>query len=176
MEIPNFLIEMSKQMNNEDVRCTAEPIWTVCYDEWLSCADDRGDKTILLLCDNGDHYIECDDTDHTEIFEYLKEYHPIWSMALIHEFDEEEDDIDELSSYLELDEYIELPDELTIEKLDMQKHRKIVKSCLTEEDARYFIKRKQHDYAPLYTYVESMIFCPQMIELRAWIKSITKDN
>ena len=175
MIIPEFLIEMSEQMNNEDVRCTAEPIWTVCYDEWLTCADDRGDKTVLLLSDNGDNYIECSDSDHTGIFDYLKEHYPVWCMTLIHEFDEEEGNIDELSSYLELDDYVDLPDNLTIEKLEMQRYRKIVKSCLTEEDARHFIKRKQHDYAPLYTYVESMIFCPQMIELRAWIKSI-KNN
>ena len=29
MEIPKFLIEMSEQMNNEDNRCTAEPVWQV---------------------------------------------------------------------------------------------------------------------------------------------------
>jgi len=173
MKVPEFLTEMSEQMNNEDVRCTAEPIWTVCYDKWLTCADDRGDKVILLLCDAGE-YFEYDDTDYTELFEYLKEYHPVWCMKLINECDEEEDDIDELSNYFDPDDiFIELPVDMTIEKIAMQKERTIVKSCLTEEDARYFIKRKQHDYARLYTYVESMIFCPQMIELRAWIKSLT---
>jgi len=176
MEIPKFLAEMSEQMNNEDVRCTAEPIWTVCYDKWLTCADDRGDKNILLLCDGGDHYIECDEDNYAEIFDYMKDYHPEWCMNLIHEYEEEEDDIDELSNWFDPDELYSytMPDGLTIEKIAMQKERTIVKSCLTEDDARYFIQRKQHDYAKLYTYVESMIFCPQMIELRAWIKSLTK--
>jgi len=176
MKAPKFLIEMSEQMNTEDVRCTAEPIWMVCYDKWLTCADDRGDKTILLLCDNGDNYLECDDDDYTPIFDYLKEYHEEWCMKLITDSDEEEDDIDELSTWFDPDDMYNysLPDGLTIEKLDMQKERTIVKACLTEEDARYFIQRKQHDYAKLYTYVESMIYCPQMIELRAWIKSLTK--
>ena len=93
MEIPKFLIEMSEQMNNEDNRCTADPIWMVVHDNWLTCADDRGDKNILLLCNGGDHYIECDEDDYTEIFTYLKEDHEEWCMELIREHDEEEDDI-----------------------------------------------------------------------------------
>ena len=128
----------------------------------------------MLLCDGGDHYIECDDDDHTEIFDYLKEYHEEWCMKLITGCDEDEDDIDELSNYFDPSDFWgELPIDITIEKLAMQKERTIVKSCLTEEDARFFIRRKQYDYAKLYTYVESMIFCPQMIELRAWIKSLS---
>ena len=175
MKIPEFLTEMSEQMNTEDVRCTAEPIWMVCYDKWLTCAEDRGDKTILLLCDNGE-YLECDDDDCTPIFDYLKEYHPIWSMKTVNDIDEDSIDVDDLNDYLDPDDlWIDLPDDVTIEKLCMQKERTIVKACLTEEDARYFIKRKQHDYAKLYTYVESMNHCPQMIELREWIKSLTHE-
>ncbi len=29
--IPDFLLEMSKQINTQDNRITAEPIWQVCY-------------------------------------------------------------------------------------------------------------------------------------------------
>lgn len=98
-------------------------------------------------------------------------------MKLIAERDEEEDDINELSTWFDPDDfYGQLPADMTIEKLAMQKEREIVKACLTQDDADYFIKRKQHDYAKLYTYVESMIYCPQMIELRAWIKNLTLDN
>ena len=50
------------------------------------------------------------------------------------------------------------------------------KVFLTEEDANWFIKRKQHDYPKLYTYVESLCFCPQMIELRGWIKSLSQEG
>ena len=117
--------------------------------------------------------IECEEEDHTDIFDYLKEYHPDWCMNLINESDEGEDDIDELSNWFDPDSFCcELPNELTIERLAMKKERTIIKSCLTEDDAMFFIKRKQHDYAPLYTYVESMVYCPQMIELRNWIKSL----
>lgn len=35
------------------------------------------------------------------------------------------------------------------------------------------IKRKQHDYPPLYTYAISLCYCWNMIELRNWIKSLS---
>ena len=184
MEIPKFLTEMSEQMNNKDVRCTAEPIWTVCYDKWLTCADDRGDKTILLISDDCS-YKECD--NESEVLTYLHEHHCDWINSVKLDLYNDDclcDDYDSFEAYLECDDFelnldytdYDYPDGLNIERLCMQSERVIVKSCLTEEDARYFIKRKQHDYAKLYTYVESMIFCPQMIELRGWIKSLTKEN
>ena len=177
MEIPKFLIEMSEQMNNEDNRCTADPIWMVVHDNWLTCADDRGDKNILLLCNGGDHYIECDEDDYTEIFTYLKEDHEEWCMELIREHDEEEDDIDELSNWFDPDDVFQsLPENVTIEKLAMQKEMKVINSHLTEEGAKQFIARKQHDYPKLYTYVYSMYHCNQMKELRAWIKSINNGD
>lgn len=175
MEIPKFLLEISDQMNNEDNRCTADPIWMVCHDNWLTCAEGRGDKVVLLLQDD-DYYLECDDADHTEIFEYLKERYPDWCMQFIAEYDDEEDNIDELSSYLDLsDAFIKLPSDITIETLEMQKEMKIINAHLTEKGAKQFIARKQHDYPRLYTYVYSMYFCSQMKELRGWIKSLTKE-
>jgi hypothetical protein len=166
-EIPAFLIEMSKQMHEQDNRITAEPIWVVCYDEWLTCGSGRGDKIIMLLIDDGE-YIKCDDSDHFPIYEHLTEYHSEWCQE---HFDTV--DADELSDSLNL-YYDELPDGVSVEQLDMQKVVHKLKYCLTEADANWFIKRKQHDYPKLYTYVESMVYCPQMIELRNWILSLTK--
>tara|TARA_R110002033_G_scaffold166065_1_gene204439 strand:- start:249 stop:869 length:621 start_codon:yes stop_codon:yes gene_type:complete len=175
-QIPAFLIEMSKQMHEQDNRCTAEPIWVVCYDEWLTCADDRGDKSVLLLSDGGDHYVECDDADHSDIFDHLKEYYPEWCIKTLKDIDDDLDDIDDLLDYIDLDDlWVDLPFGVTIEKIDMQKVVHKTKYCLTEADANGFIQRKQHDYKKLYTYVESMNYCPQMIELRNWILSLTTE-
>lgn len=177
-ELPAFLIEMSEQMNNEDNRCTADPIWMVCHDNWLTCADDRGDKTILLM-QGDDHYIECDDSDHTEIFEYLYEHHEEWCLAYIKEYGDEEEEniVDELANCVTLDDSYSntLPDGITIERLCMQKEMKVINAHLTLEGANQFIARKQHDYPKLYTYVYSMYFCEQMKELRGWIKSLAKE-
>ena len=166
-------------MNNEDNRCTADPIWMVCHDEWLTCADDRGDKTILLLCDD-DNHIECDIDDHTKIFEYLYESHNEWCIEYIATYGDE----DELDAFYELCNILDvndglassLPEGVTTEELCMQKTMKVINSHLTLDGANQFIDRKQHDYPKLYTYVYSMYFCNQMKELRNWIKSINQGD
>lgn len=181
MDIPKFLIEMSEQMNVEDVRCTAEPIWMVCYDKWLTCADGRGDKEIYLINDHSE-YAECD--NESEVITYMHDNHTDWIHSIKVQKYEDDclcDDYDSLEHYLESDDFeLDLdystyvyPTNLEIEKICMQKEMTVVKACLTQNDADYFIGRKQHDYAPLYTYVFSMIYSPQMIELRGWIKSLT---
>jgi len=174
MNIPSFLLEMSEQINTQNNRITAEPLFQVCYDKEHVTADGYeeyvtygfvgdGDYTLILSTENG----SMADNDHA--IEYLKENHPSfcddWSESFekdISEFDfEEEYENYEMSS-------------LEFQINYMTRRREVVKSCLTEADANWFIQRKQHDYPRLYTYVESMIYCPQMIELRNWIKSLTK--
>ena len=71
-DIPKFLIEMSEQMNNEDNRCTADPIWMVVYDNWLTCADGRGDKEIFLINDDCE-YTECESSE--DVAKYMEEHH-----------------------------------------------------------------------------------------------------
>jgi hypothetical protein len=173
MELPKFLIEMSEQMNKEDVRCTAEPIWMVCYDKWSTCADGRGDKEIWLLCDDGE-YIDTDIEDPKVILDHLVEYYAEWVDCWLFD-DDEKGNTEHFFDNFDL-EYGTLPSGVSVEKISMQKEMAVVKACLTQDDADYFIERKQHDYAKLYTYVFSMIYCPQMIELRNWIKTLTNNN
>jgi hypothetical protein len=177
--IPAFLIEMSKQMHEQDNRITAEPIWQVrCkrfrptaqgYSDIFHILDTENDYGLVansssdininqqivnyLDCDPDDLPIvleswvdgECELTDGQEKIDYFLENFDI--------------DIDEIDGFdvIWVEEYVD-----------------IVKSAfLTEVDANWFIQRKQHDYPKLYTYVVSMYLCPQMIELRNWILSLT---
>jgi hypothetical protein len=169
-EIPAFLIEMSEQLNTQKNRCTRDPIFVVCYDKEITCADDRGCRTVWFDCENEYHEIcEIDGgADSALMAEYLLEHEP----GIMCQWCEDEGccatDFD-----IDLHEGI-LPDHY--EKLAMQELREKVKFCLTEADAQSFISRKQHDYPKLYIYVESMAFCPQMIELREWIKGLVKNG
>ena len=105
MEIPKFLLEMSEQMNNEDNRCTADPIWMVCHDHWLSCADGRGDKEIYLINDDSE-YTECD--NESEVLTYLHEHYCDWitSVKLSH-YDDNclSDDYSSFDEYVERDDF-----------------------------------------------------------------------
>ncbi len=175
MEIPDFLLEMSEQINTQENHATAEPIWQVCYNKWLTCADGRGDKIIILLYD-GDEYFNFEDSfdfcrhineeyiDNPELFKEFLKINEADSEFKI--FNYEWYGLPELKYFFD-----DLPFE-SIELIEMQKIREVVKTCLTESDAQFFIDRKQHDYPKLYKYVESMVFCPQMIELRNWIKGL----
>lgn len=167
-EIPKFLIEMSEQLNTQDNRITAEPIFQVRCKRSKVTADGFQDWVEWVNKD-ADYDVICRDDDSPLMTEYLVENFPDWISRFVSDNDIEAEDF---ADYFDLNLHDdELPDAL--EKFYVTEYEDIVKSCLTEADAQAFIDRKQHDYPPLYIYVESMTFCPQMIELRNWIMSIT---
>ncbi|EGT3627669.1 ead/Ea22-like family protein [Morganella morganii] len=185
IEVPAFLLEMSQQMHQQPSRCTAEPMWQVRFKKDLITEEGYNDHHWEIVdTEDGDilyHSLVCDktaladwlvdnnhewcktwllDNDIIEIYhDVVKSFDEVFTQAFIEDFDVE-------------DNYDELPEQL--KKFHLQETEEVVKTCLTEADALAFIARKQHDYPKLYTYVESMVFCPQMIELRNWILSLTK--
>ena len=42
-EIPDFLLKMSEQLNTQDNRITADPLWMVCYDKEYPTSEDYGE-------------------------------------------------------------------------------------------------------------------------------------
>lgn len=169
MDIPKFLLEMSTQLNTQDNRITAHPIWLVCYDKEYPTSEDHADHYEWADCSDEYHVIyksNSDQVENQEMIKYFSEYKEEWIKETLQ--DHGQDDINEC--IIDFD-YDDVPS--GIEKIWLNSKQEVVKACLTEADANWFIKRKQHDYAPLYTYVYSMCYCPQMIELRNWIKSLT---
>lgn len=182
MEIPKFLLEMSKQMNEQNNRCTADPVWQVrCkrtrptdrdYSDVFHVIDRDGDYSLVadssLDLDVNQqivNYLDCDPEDLPTVLESWVDNES--------QFDNGNDKLEYFLENFDADD-----DEL--EGLDciwVEEYEEIVKSAfLTEADANWFIQRKQHDYPKLYTYVASMYLCPQMIELRNWIKSLESEG
>ncbi len=188
IEIPAFLLEMSQQMHQQSNRCTAEPIWQVRCKRYLvteegyneshwEIIDSDGDGYALYRSDIGykealagwladnDHQWCSNwlfDNDLESIYQDMTHVHgdafdEVFIKAFIDDFDVKSD-------------YAQLP--VPLKRLYLQETEEVVKTCFTEADALAFIARKQHDYPKLYTYVESMVFCPQMIQLRNWIMSL----
>lgn len=169
-EIPDFLIKMSRQINTQNNRITRDPIFVVCYDEKLTTAQGYQEDGSEWVGEDG--YI-CDGDDKEALLSHLKEHHQDWFDSFAEQLDLDEDE--EVDCDLDFDpEFCDLPEDIT--RWFYQKVRRPIKYCLTETDANAFIARKQHDYPELYTYVESMVFCPQMIQLREWIMSLTKES
>ncbi len=183
MEIPKFLTEMSEQMNNENNRCTADPVWQVrCKRTRVTSSDnsdlfeiiDRENDYILVATNKESddinqqiiNYLDCDVDDLPIILEQ-------WLDSNAEDCTSGEDKIEFFIENFDCEaEELEGLDLIWVEE-----YEDIVQGAfLTEQDANWFINRKQHDYPKLYTYVASMYFCPQMKELRAWIKSLTKNG
>jgi len=81
-KLPDFLIEMSKQINTQDNRITADPLWMVCYDKEYPTSEDYGEYYQLLDCENEYHVIYCSkntDGDESEsVKEYMREHYENW--------------------------------------------------------------------------------------------------
>jgi len=176
-QIPAFLIEMSKQMNEQGNRMTADPIFQVRYKHYLVTAEGYNDHHWEIIePDDGHTLYHSEVCDKQRLAEWLGDNEAEWSESWLESL--ESDDL--ASGFIDVfcdnfdveNDFDELPDSLM--KIHLQEVEEVIKTCLTEADARAFIARKQHDYPKLYTYVESMVYCPQMIELRNWILSLTK--
>lgn len=179
IEIPKFLIEMSEQINTQGNHMTADPIWQVCYDEKVLTEEGYEDGVRIMAFNDGEPSMlydseSCDDMSH--FIEDALENYPEIVDKTVNFFKEELFDPEYNFKCFCFDDFeeSEFNDPERYFLFRYKKVRTVVKSCLTEKDAEWFINRKQHDYAPLYMYVYSMVFCPQMIELREWIMSLTK--
>lgn len=185
IEIPAFLLEMSQQMHQQDNRCTAEPIWQVRCKRYLPTEEGYDEHHWEIVdTDGGTALYRSDKSDMKQaLAEWLAENDHQWCSNWL--FDNDIDEVchdvshtfDEVFIEAFIDKFNlesdhdQLPDPL--KKFHLQETEEVIKTCLTEADARAFIARKQHDYPKLYTYVESMVYCPQMIQLRNWIMSLT---
>lgn len=183
IELPEFLIEMSKQLDEQDNRITADPIWQVRCRRFRPTAEGYSDTFHIMDTENDYELVADSSLDsgiNEQIVSYLHCDPDDLPLELETWVDSQDDDIDDGQS--KIDYFIENFDHevdniYCFSTVWVDEYEDIVKSAfLTEADANWFIKRKQHDYPPLYTYVASMYLCPQMIELRNWILSISKES
>lgn len=188
-EIPEFLLEMSKQLNKQDNRMTADPLFEVRYKKYIVTEEDYNQHHWEVINDEGDSYYHSENDENlNELAEYLFEYHKEWCIEWLevnrieHEMNPDRwpDDYSDLEAFQDIFNcefdfgWHYLPYDL--KKLHMQEIEVTVNSHFTEADANAFIKRKQHDYPPLYTYAISMCYCWNMIELRKWIMSLSNEG
>lgn len=173
IEIPAFLLEMSKEINTQDNCMTSEPIITVCHDERLTTAEGYQEDGSKWCGEDG---VICDGGDIEGLLDHLRDNYESWyeSYCDNNDIDQDDDDsFDQAMGYFD-PEIEDLPEDVSA--WFYQNTRKTVKYCLTRSDAETFINRQQHNYPKLYTYVESMHSCPQMIVLRNWIKSLSEQS
>ena len=168
VSVPEFLLEMSRQMREQPTRATAHPFWQVRCKRYLPTEQGYNESHYEVCGDEGPVYSS--NTPISGLAEYLLEHHNEWCRAWASENHEDDEDYtDAVSSWI--DPESELPAELTL--VYVQEIEEIITTHLTQAGAEAFIKRKQHDYPKLYTYVESAYWSPQLRELQDWIIGLT---
>lgn len=174
-EIPDFLIDLSKQLNEQPSRSTAHPFYQVrCKRPYVTMEgyssayfDVYNDDGVIFSSNWKNH--GCKD-EH--LAEYLIENYHDWLCDTFE--DVEVIDVDFLLENFDFDECDNLPEGLT--KIWLQEVEEVVSTHLTLDAAEAFIRRKQHDYPKLFTYAESAYWSPQLRQLQDWIKSLTNQQ
>lgn len=169
-EIPEFLLEMSKQMNEQPILCTDHPLFQVRCKREITCAEGREWFWVLVDACQDNHEIYSTITcDSDYFFDYIRENKPnlveAWEEDKSCDFNPYNFDIER--DYYDLDQFGQ------IEKVPMQIIEEVVSTHFTQHDAERFIERKQHDYPKLYIYVQSAYWSPQIKQLQDWIKNLT---
>lgn len=179
-EIPDFLMEMSKRINQQDNRMTSDPMFEVRYKDYLVTEEGYNESHWEFVSDDGDVlYHSGRDESFDDLALYLYENESDWCSCWICENNLSDVQVDEFAfielfnEHFNLD-YDEIPD--GVRKIHMQEIEVTVNSHFTEADAQAFIDRKQHDYPRLYIYATSLCFCWNMIELRNWIKGLQNET
>lgn len=177
-DLPDFLLEMSQRMNTDDSRCTSHPFWQVRCKRYLVTAEGYNQHHWEIVGEDGIVF-RSDIEDMHDLAEYLKEHHSAYFDRVVEDYRDGDDkdpdvsDIEEFVYAFDID-YEDLPEGLT--RVFVQEVEEVVWTGLTHDGAEAFIKRKQHDYPPLYTYVESAYWSPELRQLQDWIKSLTPEE
>ena len=72
MEVPKFLLEMSEQMNNEDNRCTADPVWQVRCKRTRATSSEYTD--IFEFIETDDHTVVAKSNDEDDVNQQIIDY------------------------------------------------------------------------------------------------------
>lgn len=171
IEIPDFLMEMSKQMREQPSRSTSHPFWQVRCKRFLPTEKGYNEIGYEIISDSGVIF-KSYSADEEDLEQILLTDYPEFCEKWRDDMDNGDTVEDAISSFDPEDD--NLPDGLTL--VYVQETEEIVSTHFTEHDANWFIKRKGHDYTGLYTYVESAYWSPQIKQLQDWIISLTEDK
>lgn len=175
MKYPDFILDLSRKLNEQPSRSTAHPFYQVrCKRPYVTA--EGYDAKYFEVCSDDGVVFTSDWKDHgckeSDFAEYLIENHHDWLCDTFEDI--EVIDADFIVENFNFDECDNLPDELT--KIWIQEVEEVVSTHLTLDAAEAFINRKQHDYPKLYTYAESAYWSPELRQVQDWLKSLTAEG
>lgn len=178
--IPDFLIEMSKRMREQDNRGTRDPIWCVRAKTYITGATGYGDHYDVVDSENESTtvYSDYDGVAH-DFVDYVREHYPEAFDAWLNSYGRSwiGEDLSQLGDYIDcVRDFVTELDIDSLECFDMQEIETDVAFFFTEEEAKRFIDSNQHNYPPLHTFVKALPEYSEMVDLRNWILSLTSSE
>lgn len=156
----NFLIELSKEMNTQDNRATADPFYyTIQVDEEVVVAEGYGDDIVY-------YKEEFKIRTEEEAIGYLANY--IYDCELF----QVEDRLRDESNYSWYDVWDKL-EELNFTKFDVRTEHRHKGFFLTESECNNHIKANAHHYDNPVSYVEHAWRAPKVEQLFKFLKELT---
>lgn len=129
-EMYNSLMELSKELNTQDHRCTAMPyFFQIRTDEWKSCSEGQGEE--VWFSDGG--FLESEEEIKDAIIEYKE-----WENLPQKESTEKYNELDDWDK----DEILEN----NYRKVNREKSHKYQNAFLTEKACREHIKSNSYHY------------------------------
>lgn len=177
IEIPDFLIEISKRMNTDDCRSTAHPVWQVRIKEFIVTGQGCNDHHFEIIDDEIGTIYRSDKNDIIKLAEIIKEDYPSYFSKFVdrtNEDDPEDQDIGDIDKFINSfdPECNILPDGLSL--LYFQEVERVLSMHFTEGAANQFVADFSHHFQEeLYTYVVSAYWNQELRNLQDWIKSLT---
>jgi len=172
IEIPDFLLKMSSDMKNQNIRCTSDCIYQVKQTQHLVTAEGYNESHWVLCDDNGEFYRS--DTDDDDVaLEYLTEHYDDtcikWSLN--DSYDEIDNPIEYFHNVFSLSDIEDF--HADIAKVFVQEVDVVLYTCFTEQEALE-IAAKYHESAQVFTYGISLYQNNETKQLRDWILSLTE--
>lgn len=178
VELPDFLLHMSEQMNNQDNRCTSDVIFQVKQKQYFVTEEGYNEHHFILQDDAGE-FFRSDTGSEKVAKEYLLEYYEEACADWLAE-NRDHETIDHRGTYdLFIDEF-NIPDDIEdfhrdVKKLAVQEIDVVLHTCFTEQEA-LAIAARYSESAQVFTYGVSLYQCHQTRQLRNWIESLARNK
>lgn len=172
--IPDWIVEIGNQIKEQPKRCTAHPLWQVRCKEYIVTEEGYNDHHWILCCDDGE-FFRSDIDEPIVAAEFLSAHYTDWFLTQVKEQKKDEffEDFSDEEVFADAFDYSYETLPYGVNRIFVQEVEKVVSTHLTQNDANWFIERKQYDYPNLYTYIESAYWSPQIKKLQDWLVSLT---
>lgn len=178
LAIPDFLLDMSRSLNSQNNRSTADPIFQVKQPQYFVTEEGYSEHHYEIFDEEGSVFSSESSSDEVGKRYLLDKYRPACESWLRSEYEESEiegrgfDELfqDKFNLKRDVEDFHD-----ALRRICMQEVGVVLHTCFTEKEA-LAIKELYHPKLKVYVYAVSLNRAPETKKLRNWIKSLTESD